>query len=140
MALIGIVCVPVASVGVVVGVGTTAIAATGDGACDVCEVGAATIDITTTAAIVFAEAATVVATTTTTNTTGIANRRSSIGIGCGCDGDDIAGGGFDHRFEWEPGSVAMWDNRSTWHWAHNDYDGHRRLMHRITVRGEALDV
>jgi len=50
----------------------------------------------------------------------------------------IANGGFDHRFEWEPGSVAMWDNRSTWHWAHNDYDGHRRLMHRITVRGEAL--
>ena len=52
--------------------------------------------------------------------------------------DHMANGGFDYRFEWEPGSVAMWDNRSTWHWAHNDYHGHRRLMHRITVRGEAL--
>ena len=54
--------------------------------------------------------------------------------------EHTATGGFDHRFEWEPGSVAMWDNRSTWHWAHNDYHGHRRLMHRITVRGEALEA
>ncbi len=45
---------------------------------------------------------------------------------------------FSTQFHWEPGSVAMWDNRSTWHWALNDYDGHRRLMHRITVGGVAL--
>ncbi|MGB3736946.1 MAG: TauD/TfdA family dioxygenase [Ilumatobacter sp.] len=51
----------------------------------------------------------------------------------------IANGDFDYRFEWKPGSVAMWDNRSTWHWAHNDYHGQRRLMHRITVRGEVLE-
>jgi taurine dioxygenase len=51
----------------------------------------------------------------------------------------MASGGFDYQFEWKPGSVAMWDNRSTWHWALNDYQGHRRLMHRITVRGEALE-
>ncbi|MFK8022394.1 MAG: TauD/TfdA dioxygenase family protein [Ilumatobacter sp.] len=49
-----------------------------------------------------------------------------------------AHGGFDHRFEWQPGSIAMWDNRSTWHWAMNDYHGHRRLMHRITIQGESL--
>jgi taurine dioxygenase len=45
---------------------------------------------------------------------------------------------FVYEFEWKPGSVAFWDNRSTWHYAKNDYHGHRREMHRITVRGEPL--
>ena len=45
---------------------------------------------------------------------------------------------FTTQFSWEVGSIAMWDNRSTWHNALNDYPGHRRLMHRITVRGEEL--
>jgi taurine dioxygenase len=44
-----------------------------------------------------------------------------------------------HRFKWQEGSVAFWDNRATWHWAMNDYHGHRRLMHRITVEGCALN-
>lgn len=43
-----------------------------------------------------------------------------------------------HRFHWKPGSVAFWDNRATWHFAQNDYQGHRRIMHRITVEGCAL--
>lgn len=42
------------------------------------------------------------------------------------------------RFHWQPGSLAFWDNRATWHFAVNDYHGQRRLMHRITVEGEAL--
>jgi taurine dioxygenase len=45
---------------------------------------------------------------------------------------------FVHRFQWRDGSVAFWDNRATWHYALNDYHGHERLMHRITVAGSAL--
>jgi len=45
---------------------------------------------------------------------------------------------FQVRFQWQPGSIAFWDNRATWHYAANDYQGERRLMHRITLEGEAL--
>jgi taurine dioxygenase len=45
---------------------------------------------------------------------------------------------FVHEFVWQPGSIAFWDNRSTWHFARNDYHGQRREMHRITVEGEPL--
>jgi taurine dioxygenase len=44
-----------------------------------------------------------------------------------------------YRFQWANGSIAFWDNRATWHYAVNDYHGHRRLMHRITVEGEPID-
>ncbi len=43
-----------------------------------------------------------------------------------------------YRLQWQPGTLAFWDNRATWHWAVNDYQGERRLMHRITLEGEAL--
>ncbi len=45
---------------------------------------------------------------------------------------------FVHEFVWRPGSIAFWDNRSTWHYAKNDYHGQRREMHRITLEGEPL--
>jgi taurine dioxygenase len=43
---------------------------------------------------------------------------------------------FTCRFAWQIGSLALWDNRCTLHFPENDYHGHRRVMHRITLKGD----
>jgi taurine dioxygenase len=44
---------------------------------------------------------------------------------------------FQVRLRWQPGDIAIWDNRITQHFATADYYPARRVMHRIALRGEA---
>lgn len=44
---------------------------------------------------------------------------------------------FTCRFRWQPGSLAFWDNRCAMHNPINDYHGFRRVMHRVTLKGDA---
>jgi taurine dioxygenase len=41
----------------------------------------------------------------------------------------------DHhvRLRWRPGTLALWDNRGTQHYACDDYLPNRRVMHRVAV-------
>ena len=40
------------------------------------------------------------------------------------------------RFRWEKDSIAMWDNRSTQHFATNDFWPEERRMERVTIVGD----
>lgn len=44
---------------------------------------------------------------------------------------------FQCRFQWQPGSVAFWDNRCAQHHAMWDYYPHRRRGLRVTIKGDA---
>lgn len=48
----------------------------------------------------------------------------------------ITQAGFTCRLRWEPGMLALWDNRICQHLAMNDYDGFRREVRRSMVEGE----
>jgi taurine dioxygenase len=40
------------------------------------------------------------------------------------------------RYRWTPGTLGFWDNRATMHYGIYDYEGQRRTMHRVTLRGD----
>ncbi|MFI0775870.1 TauD/TfdA dioxygenase family protein [Streptomyces sp. NPDC021212] len=42
---------------------------------------------------------------------------------------------FNCRYRWQPGAVAMWDNRATQHLAINDYSAYRKGQ-RVTILGD----
>ena len=43
---------------------------------------------------------------------------------------------FSYRFQWQVGSLAIWDNRTTHHNPLNDYQGYKRVMSRVMTLGE----
>ena len=43
---------------------------------------------------------------------------------------------FTCRFAWEPNAIAFWDNRCAQHNPVNEYHGFRRIMQRITLKGD----
>ena len=43
---------------------------------------------------------------------------------------------YQYRLQWQPNTLAIWDNRSVLHYAIHDYQPQRRRMERITICGD----
>lgn len=43
---------------------------------------------------------------------------------------------YQYRLQWQPGTIAFWDNRVTNHYAIHDYFPQRRRMERVTLKGD----
>lgn len=47
---------------------------------------------------------------------------------------------FQYRLQWQKGTIAFWDNRSSLHYAVADYWPDTRIMHRLTVEEDAIGL
>jgi taurine dioxygenase len=43
---------------------------------------------------------------------------------------------FQYTHQWRENMLVLWDNRSVLHRAYGGYDGHARILHRVTVAGD----
>ncbi|MDB4036190.1 TauD/TfdA family dioxygenase [Pseudomonadales bacterium] len=49
----------------------------------------------------------------------------------------VASPRFTLRYQWQPGTICMWDNRCTQHFVLNDFEG-ERVIERVTIMGDEV--
>ncbi len=71
----------------------------------------------------------------TTRINELSEEESRIVLGLLCD--QVRAPEVQIRWQWQPGDVAVWDNRCLQHYAVQDYSS-ARTMHRVTLAGEVV--